>query len=94
MFKDSNNNYRLKIAFDFDGTLTEPDRNRLNERDDTGEDGAEPKKAPYISHISAPPDRRRRNRSVHTCNGAENGEKSQVDRNGWFLKQPKVTVSA
>jgi len=25
MFKDSNNNYRLKIAFDFDGTLTEPD---------------------------------------------------------------------
>ena len=25
MFKDKNNNYRLKIAFDFDGTLTEPD---------------------------------------------------------------------
>ena len=25
MFKDSNNNYRLKIAFDFDGTLTEPE---------------------------------------------------------------------
>ena len=25
MFKDKDNNYRLKIAFDFDGTLTEPD---------------------------------------------------------------------
>jgi len=25
MFKDVNNNYRLKIAFDYDGTLTEPD---------------------------------------------------------------------
>jgi len=25
MFKDSNNNYRLKIAFDFDGTLTKPE---------------------------------------------------------------------
>jgi len=25
MFKDKNNNYRLKIAFDFDGTLTESD---------------------------------------------------------------------
>jgi hypothetical protein len=24
MFKDKNNNYRLKIAFDFDDTLTEP----------------------------------------------------------------------
>ena len=25
MFKDPNNNYRLKIAFDYDGSLTEPD---------------------------------------------------------------------
>jgi len=25
MFKDNNGNYKLKIAFDFDGTLTEPD---------------------------------------------------------------------
>jgi len=25
MFKDRNDNYRMKIAFDFDGTLTEPD---------------------------------------------------------------------